>query len=279
MIHSLANVSRKADISGRYWRTKTRPEGSQWVIGSHSIISCITSLKYAAFCKWSRTVKGNNRGFNTSLWDFIPSVYHTTHSLGQFCDVKLATWRYKEAVFTTGKRKSRIKTLCSHQPGRGTSDIRQQFSGDSRRNIPHSTFSNFDHEMNSWLRSAARVYQLVLLELDSFILHAETILSLMSRNVRTTQTYSSQFFSMLCSSIIVWFGHATNKCIDKLYRIVRNAEKVIGVGLLSLEETYRSRVLKRMHPTVMMRIIPVTHFSSSYRLSVAFVTIKVASAS
>ena len=55
---------------------------------------------------------------------------------------------------------------------------------------------------------------------------------------------------MLCSSIIVWFGHATNKCIDKLYRIVRNAEKVIGVGLLSLEETYRSRVLKRMHSII-----------------------------
>ena len=92
-----------------------------------------------------------NRKTKKTLWNVFLS----------FCDLKLATWRYKEAAISTGKRKSGIKTFCSHRRGRGTSDIRQQFSGDSRRNIPHSTFSTFDHEMNSWLRRAARVYQLV----------------------------------------------------------------------------------------------------------------------
>ena len=76
------------------------------------------------------------------------------------------TWNWslddsRRLPIITRKRKSGIKTLFSHQPGRGTSDIRQQSSGDSRRNIPHSTFSTFDPKINSWLRSAARVYQLV----------------------------------------------------------------------------------------------------------------------
>ena len=50
--------------------------------------------------------------------------------------------------------------------------------------------------------------------------------------------------------LFVWFGHAAKKNNDKLDRIVRNAVKIIGVGFPSLEESYRSRVLKRMHSII-----------------------------
>ncbi len=51
--------------------------------------------------------------------------------------------------------------------------------------------------------------------------------------------------SVLCSSITVWFGSATKSDIKRLLRTVRNAERIIGAPLPSLQELYTSRVRKR----------------------------------
>ncbi len=60
-----------------------------------------------------------------------------------------------------------------------------------------------------------------------------------------TQFYSAVIESVLCSSIIVWFGSASKSDIRRLQRTVRTAERIIGVHLPSLQDLYNSRVKKR----------------------------------
>jgi len=48
----------------------------------------------------------------------------------------------------------------------------------------------------------------------------------------------------LCSSITVWFGSASKSDIRRLQRIVRTAEKILGVHLPSLQDSYNSRMKK-----------------------------------
>ncbi|KAK3525591.1 hypothetical protein QTP70_000437 [Hemibagrus guttatus] len=60
-----------------------------------------------------------------------------------------------------------------------------------------------------------------------------------------TQFYSAIIESVLCTSITVWFGSATKSDIRRLQRTVRNAERIIGAPLPTLQELYTSRVRKR----------------------------------
>ncbi|KAK3561684.1 hypothetical protein QTP86_012558 [Hemibagrus guttatus] len=57
--------------------------------------------------------------------------------------------------------------------------------------------------------------------------------------------YSAVIESVLCTSITVWFGSATNSDMRRLQRTVRTAERIIGAPLPTLQELYTSRVRKR----------------------------------
>uniref|UniRef100_A0A8C5I2T0 Phosphodiesterase n=1 Tax=Gouania willdenowi TaxID=441366 RepID=A0A8C5I2T0_GOUWI len=57
--------------------------------------------------------------------------------------------------------------------------------------------------------------------------------------------YTSIIQSVLCTSITVWFGSSTKLDRHRLQRIVRTAEKIIGVDLPSIQDLYLSRVRKR----------------------------------
>ncbi len=59
-----------------------------------------------------------------------------------------------------------------------------------------------------------------------------------------TQFYSAIIESVLCSSITVWFGSASKSDIRRLQRIVKAAERIIGVHLPSLQDLYNSKVKK-----------------------------------
>ena len=48
--------------------------------------------------------------------------------------------------------------------------------------------------------------------------------------------------SFLTTSIIVWYNNATYKIRCKLQSVVRNAEKIIGTPLPSIEQIYLSRL-------------------------------------
>ena len=60
-----------------------------------------------------------------------------------------------------------------------------------------------------------------------------------------TNFYRAIVESILTSSIIVWFGRATQDDIRRLSVVVRSAEKIIGVDLPSLESLYIDRSLRR----------------------------------
>uniref|UniRef100_A0A8C5H1V1 Reverse transcriptase domain-containing protein n=1 Tax=Gouania willdenowi TaxID=441366 RepID=A0A8C5H1V1_GOUWI len=57
--------------------------------------------------------------------------------------------------------------------------------------------------------------------------------------------YTSIIQSVLCTSITVWFGSTTKLDRHRLQRIIRTAEKIIGVDLPSIQDLYLSRVRKR----------------------------------
>ncbi len=70
------------------------------------------------------------------------------------------------------------------------------------------------------------------------------------RKLNLPQELLKQFFSaviesVLCTSITVWFGSATNPDIRRQQRTVRSAERIIGAPLTTLQELYTSRVRKR----------------------------------
>ncbi len=57
--------------------------------------------------------------------------------------------------------------------------------------------------------------------------------------------YSTVIESVLCTSITVWFGSATNSSIRRLQRTVLSAERIIGALLPTVQELYTSRVKGR----------------------------------
>ncbi|KAK3526833.1 hypothetical protein QTP86_000695 [Hemibagrus guttatus] len=57
--------------------------------------------------------------------------------------------------------------------------------------------------------------------------------------------YSAVIESVLCTSITVWFGSATESDMRRLQRMVQTAERIIGASLPTLQELYTSRVRKR----------------------------------
>ncbi len=66
------------------------------------------------------------------------------------------------------------------------------------------------------------------------------------------QFYSAIIESVLCTSITVWFSSATKSDLRRLRRVVRTAERIIGLysspewlSLPTLQELYLSRVSKR----------------------------------
>ena len=58
--------------------------------------------------------------------------------------------------------------------------------------------------------------------------------------------YRAIIESILTNSITVWFSAAANKDIKRMNSIVRAAEKVIGVGLPSLESIYNNRIKNKV---------------------------------
>ncbi len=59
------------------------------------------------------------------------------------------------------------------------------------------------------------------------------------------QFYSAIIESVLCTSITVWFSSATKSDLRRLRRVVRTAERIIGITQPTLQELYLSRVNKR----------------------------------
>ena len=59
------------------------------------------------------------------------------------------------------------------------------------------------------------------------------------------QFYSAVIESVLCTSITVWFGAATQQDRNRLQRTVRTAERITGALLPSIQELYSSRTRKR----------------------------------
>nr|XP_055059824.1 uncharacterized protein LOC129443365 [Misgurnus anguillicaudatus] len=57
--------------------------------------------------------------------------------------------------------------------------------------------------------------------------------------------YTAAVESILCTSITVWFGAATKQDKHRLQRVIRTAEKIIGVSLPSLEDLYTCWTRKR----------------------------------
>ena len=53
--------------------------------------------------------------------------------------------------------------------------------------------------------------------------------------------------SILSRSIIVWYKRASQRDILKLKSVIKNAEKIIGVTLPSIESIYQERALRRTH--------------------------------
>ncbi|XP_058032116.1 uncharacterized protein LOC131194757 [Ahaetulla prasina] len=58
------------------------------------------------------------------------------------------------------------------------------------------------------------------------------------------QFYRGIIESVICTSITVWFGSATQQDKHRLQRIIRTAEKTISTNLLSIEDLYTARVKK-----------------------------------
>ncbi|KAK2891549.1 hypothetical protein Q8A73_017214 [Channa argus] len=59
------------------------------------------------------------------------------------------------------------------------------------------------------------------------------------------QFYSAIIESILCTAISVWFSSATQSDLRRLRRVVRTAERIIGIALPSLQELYLSKVRKK----------------------------------
>ena len=69
--------------------------------------------------------------------------------------------------------------------------------------------------------------------------------SFTSDTVTLMKFYRAIIESILTSSIIVWFGNATQKDISKMISVIHSAQKIIGMSLPSLESIYNDRLLSR----------------------------------
>ena len=99
-----------------------------------------------------------------------------------------------------------------------------------------SISSGFDWEanINSFLKKARqRMY--FLRQLKKFGLRCEILL----------QFYRAVIESVLCFSLSVWFGSTTKDQRRRPSRVVKNAGRIIGRELPSLEETYLRRSVAR----------------------------------
>ncbi len=95
----------------------------------------------------------------------------------------------------------------------------------------------WDTHINSIVKKKAQQSLYFLRQLRKFILPYELL----------KQFYSAVIESVLCISITVWFGSATNtkSGIRRLRRTVHTAERIIGAPLPTLQELYTPRVRKR----------------------------------
>ncbi len=57
--------------------------------------------------------------------------------------------------------------------------------------------------------------------------------------------YRGTIESILTSGITVWYGACNSSCRKSLQRIVRAAEKIVGVSLLSLQDIYSTRLTRK----------------------------------
>ncbi len=57
--------------------------------------------------------------------------------------------------------------------------------------------------------------------------------------------YRGTIESILTSCITVWYGACNASCRKSLQRIVRAAEKIVGVSLPSLQDTYNTRLTRK----------------------------------
>ncbi|KAM9821542.1 uncharacterized protein ACBT44_007087 isoform 1-T1 [Syngnathus typhle] len=57
--------------------------------------------------------------------------------------------------------------------------------------------------------------------------------------------YTAIMQSVLCTSITVWFGSDSKQDKHRLQRTIRTAEKIIGINLPSIQDSYLSRTRKR----------------------------------
>ena len=92
----------------------------------------------------------------------------------------------------------------------------------------------WNHNVDSIVKKAQqRMY--FLRQLRKFNLPQELLL----------QFYTAIVQSVLCTSIIVWFGSATKQDKNRLTRTIRTAERIIGVKLPTIQDLHSSRVRKR----------------------------------
>ncbi|KAK3551007.1 hypothetical protein QTP70_011525 [Hemibagrus guttatus] len=84
-----------------------------------------------------------------------------------------------------------------------------------------------------------------------------------------TQFYSAVIESVLCTSINVWFGSATESDIRRLQRKVRTAERIIGAPLPTLQELYTSRRRTEAQMRIEWNFIDTTRGESGARKMVS----------
>ena len=96
--------------------------------------------------------------------------------------------------------------------------------------------SGLDWEMNidSTLKKAQR-RMYFLRQLKKFGLRREILV----------QFYRAVIENVLCFSLTVWYGSTTEDQRRRLNRVVRNAGRIVGCELPSLEELYYKRTVAR----------------------------------
>ncbi len=72
--------------------------------------------------------------------------------------------------------------------------------------------------------------------------------------------YRGTIESILTSCITVWYGACNASCRKSLQRIVRAAEKIVGVSLPSLQDTYNTRLTRKASA---LQVIPPTRHTTS----------------
>lgn len=68
--------------------------------------------------------------------------------------------------------------------------------------------------------------------------------------------YRSIVESIVASSIIVWFGNCTVQQRKELQRVIKTAQKICGAAFPSLQDTYKSRVIRRAQNIIKDRTHP-----------------------